>query len=140
MLPRIVIAYSQMTFTQKTFVSFVVALILSALIAISFGTLITHASSPPGLPATIATTSPMAVTTTPSLVMATSSCSARIITTTASPIMIGFSDIQGFLPSGTQGHLQAASSTVAYDSGQYGCGAVRVYSFVAGQITISESR
>lgn len=99
-----------------------------------------HASAPSGLPSTIATSSNPTVTTTPSLVFATSSCAARIITTVASPIMITFSDNQGKVPSGIFGHLQPASTTVVYDSGQYGCGAVRIYSFVSSAITVSESR
>lgn len=92
------------------------------------------------LPATIATTSPAVLTTTPSLVFATSSCVARIITTVASPIMLTFSDVQGVVPSAILGHLQPASTTVAYDSGLYGCGAVRAYSFTTATVTVSESR
>lgn len=92
------------------------------------------------LPATVATTSNPTVNTTASLVFATSTCGARIISTTASPIMITFSDNQGSVPTGTFGMLQAASTTVNYDNGQYGCAAVRVYSFVSGPITVMESR
>ena len=54
--------------------------------------------------------------------------------------MLTFSDNQGKVPSGVYGHLQAASTTVAYDGGQYGCGAVRIYSFTSQAITVSESR
>jgi hypothetical protein len=132
-----------MTFTEKHLASIAIALLLTAVIAVLFASKNTepaHASAPSGLPSTIATTSVPAVTTTAALVFATSSCAARVITTTASPIMIGFSDVQGFVPTGVQGHLQAASTTVSYDSGLYGCGAVRIYSFVAQSITVSESR
>ena len=97
-------------------------------------------SAPAGLPATVATSSIAAVTTNATTVFATSSCAARIITTSASPIMITFSDNHGSVPTGSFGHLQSASTTVAYDSGQYGCGAVKVFSFVAGTISVSESR
>lgn len=92
------------------------------------------------LPAAVATTSVFAVSATPSLVFATSTCGARVISTTASPIMIGFSDNQGFVPSAITGMLQAASTTVTYSNGSFGCGAVRVYSFVTGSITVMESR
>lgn len=95
-------------------------------------------SAPTGLSATIATSTNPTVGTTALTVFATSSCAARIITTVASPIMITFSD--AFTPTATYGHLQAASTTVVYDSGQYGCGSVKVYSFVSSAISVSESR
>lgn len=99
------------------------------------------ASSFPGVASSIATTSPISVTPTALVVFATSSCAARIISTTvAGGIMIGFSDNQGFVPSALTGFWQAASTTVTYDSGQYGCGAVRVYSGTPQTITVSESR
>lgn len=98
-------------------------------------------SATSGLSATIATTSNPTVGTSPaSPVVATSTCTSRIISTLASPIMIGFSDVQGFVPTALIGHPQAASTTVAYDSGLYGCGAVRIYSFAASTITVSETR
>lgn len=100
-------------------------------------------SAHPGLAASVATTSNPTVTTSPSLAVATTTggnCSARIITTYAQPIMITFSDVQGKVPSGTFGHYQPASTTVAYDSGLYGCDAVRIYSFASQAITVSETR
>lgn len=101
---------------------------------------VANASAPSGLIATMASTSNPVVTTTPSLVIATSTCTARVISTTASPIMITFTDNQGKVPSATFGFLQPASTTVVYDGGQYGCGAVRIYSFVSGAITVADSR
>lgn len=92
------------------------------------------------LPATVATTSNPTVGTTPLLLFATSTCGVRIISTTASPIMLTFSDVQGSIPTATFGTLQAASTTVVYDNGQYGCGAYRAYAFVSGAITIMESK
>jgi hypothetical protein len=99
-----------------------------------------NASAPSGLPATVATTSNPTVTATPGRNFATSTCATRIITTSASPIMITFSDFQGDVPTGSFGHLQAASTTVAYDSGQYGCNAVRIYSFTSQSVTLTETR
>ena len=127
------------TMTQKlslfaTFIGFGVFLA----IVLSFMASNAKASAPTGLPATIATTSPATVGTTAISVFATSSCSARIITTYASPVMLTFSDYSGQTPTGTFGHLQAASTTVVYDSGQYGCGLVKVYSFTTQTITVSE--
>lgn len=99
-------------------------------------------SSYPGLPASIATTSPAAVSTSQSLIFGTTSpnCSSRIITTLSSAIMLTFSDKPGVTPSATVGHLQAASTTQVYDSGLYGCDAVRAYSFSSQTITVSEAR
>lgn len=54
--------------------------------------------------------------------------------------MLTFSDYAGQTPTGLYGHLQAASTTVAYDSGLYGCGLMKVYSFATQQITVSETR
>lgn len=93
----------------------------------------------PGLTTKVSTTSPASVTTTASLVFASSTCNSRVITTYASPIMIGFTDLRGFVPSGVGGHLQLASTTVAYDSGIYGCAAWRVYSFTSQAITVSQT-
>lgn len=98
------------------------------------------ASAPSGLPATIASSSSYSLTTTASTLFATSSCSARIVTTQASPIMLTFSDYSNQTPTAMYGHLQAASTTVAYDSGLYGCGLVKVYSFTTATTTVSESR
>ena len=100
------------------------------------------ASAPSGLPATIATTSTVIIGPGNSMTaFATSSCSARIISTVAQPVMLTFTDLAGQSPTGVFGHLQGASTTVAYDSGVYGCNLVRVYGFVASTtITISESR
>lgn len=66
------------------------------------------------------------------------SCSSRIISTVAQPIMLSFhTDIT---PTALIGHLQAASTTVAYPSDDYGCGTVKAYGFNASStLTISEA-
>ena len=126
--------------STKQIAIFVAGAVLAFLAILFFTSTPTKASAPNGLPATIATTSVSLVNTTASLVIATSSCSARIISTATSSIMIGFTDNQGFVPSAMQGIYQAASTTVAYDSGQYGCGAVRVYSFQTQNLTVMDAR
>lgn len=91
----------------------------------------------PGQIATMATTSNPTITSTVGpTIAATSSCAARIITTVGSPIMLTFNDR---VPTALFGHLQAASTTVSYDGGIYGCGSVRAYSFTSAAITISET-
>lgn len=95
----------------------------------------------PGTQATIATSSNPTVGTSPSLVFATSTCQARVITTYANPIMVYFSDFKGQRPSATAGHLQSASTTVAYDASVYGCNAVYIYGYTGNTaITVSEAR
>lgn len=101
---------------------------------------IAFASAPSGLPATVATSSIASVSSTATTIFATSTCASRIITTVANPIMLTFSDYSGQTPTGSFGHLQAASTTVTYDSGQYGCGAVKAYSFGTASITVTETR
>lgn len=102
------------------------------------------ASAIPGLAATVATSSNPIVGTTAALVFATTTggnCSARIITTYQYPIMITFADKPAGAPTATYGHLQPASTTVAYDSGLYGCNAVRVYGYTGSvAITVTETR
>jgi disulfide bond formation protein DsbB len=92
------------------------------------------------IPATHASTTRITVTTTASTAFATSTCAARTITTSASPVMLTFSDITGQTPTGSLGHLQAASTTVTYDAGLYGCGRLKVYSDATQLITVSEFR
>lgn len=70
-----------------------------------------------------------------------SNCSARIISTTGDGIMISFGTVSSTTLSQTRGHIQAASTSVAYNAETYGCG----YLTVRGQnssttITITETR
>ena len=61
-------------------------------------------------------------------------CSARVITTVASPVMLAF----GIgTPTALVGHLQAASTTVSYDNAIYGCGAITAYAFASSTITVT---
>lgn len=70
------------------------------------------------------------------------SCKSRVITTNNNAIHLSFGDTTGFgsttISTGV-GHYQAASTTVAYDSGLYGCGLVAARGLTAsGTVTISE--
>lgn len=74
---------------------------------------------------------------------AASDCISRIITTLGDgAIMLTFAtstDLDETVkPTGTFGHLQAASTTAAYDSGLYGCDVWQVYGFTSTTLTISE--
>lgn len=78
-----------------------------------------------------------------------SNCSSRVISTTAQAIMLSFDEplslpagignVSSSTVSGSVGHIQLASTTVAYDGGLYGCGNVYAYGQVATTtITLSE--
>lgn len=101
------------------------------------------ASAPSGLPANVATTSALTigVATGSTVAMATSTnCAARIITTAQEAITVTFSDYAGDVPTGTFGHLQNASTTVAYDGGIYGCNAIKIFGFGTQLVTVTETR
>jgi len=113
------------------------ALIFAVIMNLKF----TFASAPSGLSTTIATSSKLAVSATPFVAIATSTnCAARIISTTGAEIRLTFTELTGDTPSGTKGYSQAASTTVVYDGGQFGCGAVKVYSFGNSTIEATETR
>lgn len=115
---------------------------VTALLIMLNGAYKVSASAPSGLQGTVATSSVSGVGTTVVTLIATTtgSCSARIISTKTSAIMLTFSDYAGQAPTGTFGHVQPASTTVAYDSGLYGCGLVKAFGFAADTVTITEVR
>lgn len=94
------------------------------------------------IPITVGSTSPVTLFSVSGL------CTARVITTYQVPVMLSFStssaDALRNKPTATYGHLQAASTTVVYDSGLYGCPEVTAYGFQQSvtvpstTITISE--
>ena len=131
-----------MTVSTKTIASLLIAGAL--LIGIIIGGLWFNnsalGSAPPGAPATVATSTAQSVTVAVAeLLFATSSCSSRIVSTQGDAIKLTFSDFRGDVPSQTVGHVQAASTTVAYDSGLYGCNAVKVYSYGTQSLQVTET-
>lgn len=77
------------------------------------------------------------------LFSARSDCTSRKITTYANPIMITFATSTDLasqvIASGVLGHLQAASTTIDYDSGLNGCGLWQAFGYTASTtITVSE--
>lgn len=110
---------------QKTLTFALVGLgFLAIAVAVGLYTQTAYGEAPSGLQASVATTS--AATFGPFYafrLFATSTCAARIITTGDNPIRLTFSDNQAARPTNVFGTLQAASTTVEYDSGIYGCGA-----------------
>ena len=73
-------------------------------------------------------------------------CSNRVISTTAGDgqaiqVLYG-APTNGDVTTPTEliGHLQAGSTTVAYDAGLYGCGAFKVFASASTTLLISEFR
>jgi len=109
------------------------------LIVLLQGARFAGASAPPGAPGYIATSSnPLVVPNTAIVLISTSTCNARIISTATTTLMLTFTDKD--TPTGTFGTLQAASTTVVYDSGQYGCGQIRGMSNSGGYVTVIDVR
>lgn len=130
-------------------VMIICGIILATLLAImSFQVPQAGASAMNGVGARVATTSTSAVGPGQKIMIFGSStnamwrtnCAARVITTVASPIMIEFGPQGSTTVSGMIGHLQAASTTIAYDGDIYGCDLVTVYSFSSSTITLTETQ
>jgi len=119
-----------------------IALVAILIISIVFGSKESKkvGATPNGIMATVATSTNPAVSTTPVVIFASSTCSSRTITTQQSAIRLTLSDYNGATPSGTFGVLQPASTTKEYDSAQYGCGLVKAYSYASDNLTVLESR
>jgi len=69
-------------------------------------------------------------------------CASRVISTAETPIMLYFATSSSTAlhanPSAVFGHWQAASTTVNYDGGTYGCPEVRAYAPSATTISVAE--
>lgn len=125
----------------KTHITIALIAMFATIVAIMFSySNFAKASAPSGLPATMATSSTIVVGTSSITTLFADNlmCSSRVISTVAQPIMLSFGAMSSTTPSGTIGHYQAASTTVAYDSGIYGCGLVSAYGFNAST-TITKS-
>lgn len=84
--------------------------------------------------ATPASSSAQAIGTTARLLFATSTCASRVVSTRDQPVMLGFGEPVGFVPTAVNGVLQPASTTAVYEAETYGCGAVMI---ISGTVTAS---
>lgn len=117
------------TYTRSLLFILAIFALSSAIVVLGVIGHTAEASAPSGLPATIASTTAEVVLAASAVnIAATSSCAARIISTTQQGIMLTLSDYAGQTPTQTFGLWQAASTTVVYDSGQYGCGLIKAIS------------
>lgn len=107
---------------------------------VSYNVYNAKASAPTGLATTLQTqlNKTVGIQEITTLVATTTSCTNRVITTAGQPIMLTFNDA---LPTATFGHLQSASTTIVYDGGQFGCGKIKAYGYIASTtITVSDFR
>lgn len=70
-------------------------------------------------------------------------CDARVVSTQGSAIMLSFGEplagnVSSTTLSGSVGHVQAASTTVAYDAEVFGCGRWTAWGFATSTVTVSE--
>ena len=117
----------------------VAAIVLAIGIAFSWiaFTRVALAQAPSGLPASVYTESTTSLgTTVLQLAATTTNCASRVVSTSGSAIMLGFTAANGTTTSGSVGIWQAASTTVAYDSGLYGCSQLSGYSYATDPITL----
>lgn len=136
---------------SKPYLLLAAVVLIAGLIVTVYNYQSAKADAFPGLVAQIGVNNTSGTTTSIALIpnvstsiFATSTCSARIVTTKSADILLSFYDGAPTLNS-FNGHLQTASTTVAYSSGQYGCGLVRAYALVGGgvastTINITETR
>jgi len=113
--------------------------ILIAVIA-AFTGASTFGAAAPGTAGTMASTSVINLpANTVVTIAASSTCVARVITTgTAGGLSVTLDD--KFSPTGGVGFWQAASTTVVYDAGQFGCGRVKAVSNTAQTLFIADVR
>jgi hypothetical protein len=126
----------------------VIALVLA--IVYLFGASATRvgASAFPGLITTmgVATTTTVGPQQNKQLFASNSACLSRVVSTSGgSAIMLIFADptngdVSSTTLSGSVGHWQAASTTVAYDAGLYGCGRTFAYGYASTTVMTSELR
>src|SRR3990167_3254587 len=114
---------------KKKTLSFISVLVLLVLAVVGFWTVSEPAesSAPPGLQVNVATSSTFLIGNIAKILTATTTCSARIITTTGNAVMLSWyaNALQG-TSTPIIGTIQAASTTVAYEAQTYGCGQMSV--------------
>jgi len=83
--------------------------------------------------------SSVGIYTASTLFASSTTCTSRVISTNQGAINLSFDP--NFTPTATAGYAQPASTTVAYDSGIYGCGITKAYAIIAtSTVTYGEFR
>lgn len=126
--------------TSNLFITWIALMAITLIVGVSFIVQGAHQAGASTLAYAVphvATSSTVVVGPGFATLFATSSnCTGRAVSTVASPIMLSFTG--NVIPSGAVGHIQAASTTVFYNNGDYGCGAVTAYGFASSTITITQ--
>jgi len=144
---------------KKETLYFVIAIAIISVVAISFSVLtqrvqFVQGSAPSGLVTTVSvatttTVGPQYLTGKGKLIFTeTGNCDSRIITTVGQDVALTFYDpkddetdnLSSTTLSIQKGHIQFASTTIAYDSGIYGCGNVYGYAKASTTITLTETK
>ena len=104
-------------------------------------------SAPSGLNASlaIATTTVVGSQENKTIFSLNPQCTSRVIGTAAQAILVIFGDptngdVSSTTLTGSIGFTQAASTTIMYDSGTYGCGRWSAYGYASSTITTTEFR
>lgn len=125
-------------------IAFVALALLFSFILVG-GTRLVGASAPTGVPATqgSATTTVVGPQETKTLFASNSACASRIVRTQGTDIYIAFADptngdVASTTLSAVVGFTQPASTTVAYDSGLYGCGRMTAEAVASTTITTAQ--
>lgn len=128
----------------STYYTIVIPIVLILIGAIMFAVMqakVADGSAFPGQQAKLQTaTTTILGPGTVTLFEATDFCLNRVVTTQGQEIKVLFGDAIGLTAtsvSATVGHLQAASTTVSYDSGLYGCGKMVGRAVASTTVTIS---
>ena len=132
-----------------------IGLTLTGIIALAAAFFITtnktFSAAPSGLSASLATTTTFTVGPQQNLRLftANTNCAARVIRTQGVPIVLTFFDpttsvgsdvVSSSTLKAIVGFIQAASTTVAYDSGLYGCGEVWGFAEASTSLTKMETQ
>jgi hypothetical protein len=64
-------------------------------------------------------------------------CASRVVSTLGLPIYLSFKS-STLNPAAARGHVQSASTTVAYDSAVYGCGAIVAAASATTTVAVAE--
>lgn len=96
------------------------------------GSTVSNGIVPKVYSAATATAGPQVVLT---VAAAKTGCVSRTLSTLGVPIMLSFSS--DVTPSATAGHAQAASTTVTYENGSFGCGAITAFAFSSTTVTVT---
>ena len=125
---------------EKIILALSITVILAVVVSLNLNLQGAQGAAPGGMLTMVATSSTIDATSASRVAFASSTdCTSRVITVpVGGGIRISFADLPGITLSATVGHIQAASTTVTYDAGLYGCGQLTVWG--EGDLQVTEFR